>query len=81
MKQRAKKPSKHDSQFDLLAEDTPKTVDEPARDYDFIAPKVSLVTATASSRVKEDLDKELVNKLMALTDNKPWCSMAHLLKA
>ncbi|BFN02864.1 RecQ family ATP-dependent DNA helicase [Moraxella sp. K23] len=67
----AKKPSKHDSQFDLLAEDTPKTVDEPARDYDFIAPKVSLVTATASSRVKEDLDKELVNKLIALTDNKP----------
>lgn len=67
----AKNPSKNDSQFDLLAEDTPKTVDEPAKDHDFIAPKVSLVTATASSRVKEDLDKELVNKLVALTDNKP----------
>lgn len=71
IKAMAKKPSKNDNQFDLLAGNTPKTVNEPAREYEFIAPRVSLVTATASSRVKEDLDKELVNKLVALTDNKP----------
>ncbi len=40
-------------------------------DSDFIAPKVSLVTATASVKVKNDLEKELINKLTALTDNKP----------
>lgn len=36
-----------------------------------ISPKISLVTATASRRVKDNLDKELVNKLRALTHNKP----------
>ena len=30
-----------------------------------------MVTATASSRVKDDLESELVNKLITLTDNKP----------
>lgn len=38
---------------------------------DFIPPIISLVTATASSRVKDDLESELVNKLITLTDNKP----------
>ena len=74
----AKKPAKNDNQPDLLGED--KTIQQTEQtqpdiqskpDYQFIPPKVSLVTATASSRVKEDLDKELVNKLVALTDNKP----------
>lgn len=37
----------------------------------FIAPAISLVTATASARVKDDLDDELINKLEALTGNKP----------
>lgn len=68
----AKKSSKNDEQFDLLAEEnTTPTVNESVKDYHFITPKISLVTATASSRVKDDLDKELVNKLVALTDNKP----------
>lgn len=37
----------------------------------FVAPTISLVTATASSRVKDNLEDELVSKLEALTDNKP----------
>lgn len=37
----------------------------------FTPPKISLVTATASARVKDDLESELVNKLVALTKNKP----------
>lgn len=36
----------------------------------FTPPRISLVTATASVRVKEDLDKELVKKLTALTHGK-----------
>ena len=68
----AKKPTKDERQIEWLADTaTSQTVNEAVKDYHFIAPKISLVTATASSRVKEDLDKELVNKLIALTDNKP----------
>lgn len=67
-----KKSPKSDSQFGLLTQDTPaQAVHEPTKDYTFVAPKISLVTATASSRVKDDLDAELVNKLVALTDHKP----------
>lgn len=67
----AKKPSKNANQIDLLDNDKPDEVAESVTDYHFIPPKISLVTATASSRVKDDLDKELVNKLVALTDHKP----------
>lgn len=37
---------------------------------EFLPPTISLVTATASTRVKDDLESELVDKLTALTDNK-----------
>lgn len=67
----AKKPSKNDNQLDLLTKDTSNTNHAPMQTCEFITPRISLVTATASSRVKEDLDKELINKLIALTDNKP----------
>lgn len=36
----------------------------------FIPPTISLVTATASMRVKDDLESELVDKLSTLTGNK-----------
>lgn len=72
----ANKTNKTDNQLDLLGnngEPTETTESHSialANEHKFIPPKISLVTATASSRVKEDLDGELVNKLMAITDNK-----------
>ncbi|WP_199507901.1 MULTISPECIES: UvrD-helicase domain-containing protein [unclassified Psychrobacter] len=36
----------------------------------FVPPTIGLVTATASARVKDDLEDELVHKLSALTGNK-----------
>lgn len=37
---------------------------------EFVPPTISLVTATASARVKDDLESELVDKLTTLTANK-----------
>lgn len=48
--------------------DTPK---QDSRQVDYIAPRISLVTATASKRVKDDLQSELVDELTVLTNNKP----------
>lgn len=46
-------------------------VNHPTKQKSITIPKISLVTATASARVKDDLQSELVNKLVLLTQDKP----------
>jgi len=59
-----RKSNQNNAQFDMLGDSTSQETP------DFIPPIISLVTATASARVKEDLESELVHKLAALTDDK-----------
>ncbi|MES1964087.1 AAA family ATPase [Psychrobacter sp. AH5] len=61
-------------QLDMLDLNSDQQITQPLNAssnlIEFVPPTISLVTATASARVKDDLESELVDKLTTLTANK-----------
>lgn len=60
-------------QRENLAKKLEQTTDlfsQTDEDFGFVSPKISLVTATASTKVKDDLNQELIEKLQPILNHK-----------